>query len=927
MMMGQAIAVGGRRFFVPEVVQTSAMDCGPASLKAILEGYGISASYGRLREACQTEVDGTSIDTLEEVAGQLGLNAEQVMLPADHLLIDEAAALPAIVVIRLPSGLTHFVVAWRRHGGWVQVMDPGTGRQWVSRKRFLESLFIHRFPVPASGWREWAGSDDFLLPLHQRLLALRLAETDARRLRERALADPGWRPLAALDAATRLVTSLVNAGGIDRGKDAQGVVERFFLQEAEERPEPPGTIPPPYWSVYPQPRDTDDGEETLILRGAVLVRVTGRRPARPARPLPAEPPTAEPPAGAAPTVELEGEEVEPLSPELAAVLEEPPDRPELAVFRALKEDGLLTPAVLAVALALASIGTIVQAVLLQGIMQLGQNLGLMELRLTALVAVILFVGLLFVLELPISGTIFRAGRHLEMRLRIAFLMKIPRLSDRYFHSRLTSDMTERAYDLRQLRQLPTLGVTILRQCFQLTLTTAGLIWLKPDAAPIALAATAAFIGLSFATNPLLQERDLRLRTHSAALSRFYLDALLGLIPLRTHGAERPFRREHENVLVEWVHASIDFARLALMVQVMGSVVYSGFAVWLVSGFAARGGDAGGLLLLLYWTLNLPALGQSLTQTIQQYPAVRNMVLRLLEPLGTPDEVEEQEDGEDDESVAAAEAPRGVAVELRGVTVRAGGHEILKEIDLAIGAGTHVAVVGPSGAGKSSLVGILLGWHRPAAGVCLVDGEPLSGKRLRALRRQTAWVDPAVQIWNRSLLENLLYGNQAADAPANALAVEQADLFEVLERLPNGLQTSLGEGGGLVSGGQGQRVRLGRAMNRAGVRLVILDEPFRGLDRAKRRDLLERARVYWREATLICITHDVGETRGFQRVIVIGGGRIIEDARPSALARRRRSRYRALLEAEEAVRVGLWQSAEWRRLWIESGRLMDKPPAT
>ncbi|MBI3739143.1 MAG: hypothetical protein HY258_08880, partial [Chloroflexi bacterium] len=82
------------RFFVPEVVQTSETDCGPAALKSLLEGYGIYASYGRLREACQTSVDGTSIDTIEQIAAQLGLNAEQVMIPSDHLLLPEAQALP-----------------------------------------------------------------------------------------------------------------------------------------------------------------------------------------------------------------------------------------------------------------------------------------------------------------------------------------------------------------------------------------------------------------------------------------------------------------------------------------------------------------------------------------------------------------------------------------------------------------------------------------------------------------------------------------------------------------------------------------------------------------------------------------------------------------------------------------------------------------
>jgi len=118
-----------RHLFAPEVVQTSAMDCGPAALTCLLEGYGLSVSYGRLREACQTDVDGTSIDTLETIAVQLGLSAEQILMPVDHLFLPETMAFPSIVVVRLPSGMTHFVVAWRPHGRVVQVMDPHTGRR------------------------------------------------------------------------------------------------------------------------------------------------------------------------------------------------------------------------------------------------------------------------------------------------------------------------------------------------------------------------------------------------------------------------------------------------------------------------------------------------------------------------------------------------------------------------------------------------------------------------------------------------------------------------------------------------------------------------------------------------------------------------------------------------------------------------------
>src|SRR5437867_3584257 len=189
-----------RRFLVPEVVQTSAMDCGPAVLKCLLEGYGIPIHYGRLREACQTDVDGTSIDTLEEVAGQLGLEAEQVMLPVNHLLLPEAEALPAILVVRQPNGFTHFVLVWRRHGPFIQVMDPGVGRRWMTGQELLDDVYVHTQRLPAAAWHEWALSDGFRRPLSRRLRDLGLGRA-GEGLIETAAAAPGWQALARLDAA------------------------------------------------------------------------------------------------------------------------------------------------------------------------------------------------------------------------------------------------------------------------------------------------------------------------------------------------------------------------------------------------------------------------------------------------------------------------------------------------------------------------------------------------------------------------------------------------------------------------------------------------------------------------------------------------------------------------------------------------------
>jgi len=157
------VSLHRRRLLVSEVIQTSQIDCGPASLKALLDGFYIRTSYGRLREACQTDVDGTSIDTVEVVAEQLGLDAQQILLPLDHVLLREASTLPAIAVVRSANGSAHFVVAWRCHGPLVQVMDPARGRLWMTRRAFLDHFSIayersafrgERSPgASKSGWR------------------------------------------------------------------------------------------------------------------------------------------------------------------------------------------------------------------------------------------------------------------------------------------------------------------------------------------------------------------------------------------------------------------------------------------------------------------------------------------------------------------------------------------------------------------------------------------------------------------------------------------------------------------------------------------------------------------------------------------------------------------------------------------------------
>ncbi len=902
-MNWRAVAPARRHFLAHEVVQTSSMDCGPASLKCLLEGFGIPISYARLQEACQTDIDGTSINVLEQIAVRLGLDAQQIMVPVDHLLLPSARALPALLVTQASSTL-HFLVAWHRHGPLVQIMDPAKGRRWLRTADLLDELYLHLHPVPAGAWRQWAASDEFLDCLGERLSQLGIRPRLRDRLAMDAASDPGWKGLATLDAATRMVAAIVRFGGIRRGDDAGRVLHTLVnrAQEASTDTDIERLIPSTYWSVRADA--SQPNANRLCFRGAVLVRVRDRAVGARERDQPAVTP-----------------DVTELSQDLAMAVRESPHRPVRDVIQRLRADGLLAPALLLWAVVLGGGAVLMELLLLRGLLEIGYAVGSASHRLAALVVLLVFMAALLLLDVAAGGGIRRLGRRLEARLRVALLEKLPRVGDRYFQSRLVSDMASRAHGLYTLHALPDLGARLVRASVQLVLTAIALAWIDPPSAPIAAIAAALAIGIPLATQRMLAERELRARTHAAALSRFYLDSLIGLVSVRTHGAERSLRRGHETLAVDWGRAGVRLLRSAVLIEGVQSLTAFGLAAWLVLGYIERGGTPGGALLLIYWAMSLPMLGRELAGMVQRYGGHRNTLARLLEPLGTPDETAPTESIA---AVVSGDAPSGVDITLDRVCIQVAGHEILHDITLAIRAGEHVAMVGRSGAGKSSLAGLLLGWHRPSLGEVLVDGRPLHGSALAGLRAQTAWVDPAIQLWNRSLFENLRYGVPDGAMRHPGAAIETAALEEVLEKLPDGLQSLLGEGGALTSGGEGQRVRFGRALGRDHVRFVLMDEPFRGLDRRQRHLLLGRARTFWRDATLLCVTHDISDTQAFDRVLVLEAGRIVEDGNPVDLAQRPGSAYAKMLQAERAV-ADLWSAPGWRRLRLEHGSLVEDSP--
>jgi ABC-type multidrug transport system fused ATPase/permease subunit len=871
---------GGPRRLVPETVQTSGMDCGPAALRSLLAGFGLPVSYGRLREACQTDVDGTSIDALEACARALGLDVAQLMLPADHVALPSANALPAIAVSRLPNGMPHFVVAWRRHRRWLQLMDPATGRRVVGTRSVPDFLYVHEQPVAMAAWEGFAGTPTFQGALGERLQALGLPARTATTLIAHA-ADTGPVAMAALDAQARQLA----ARDGDRTSPAAA---HASLQAAVADPTAAlAALPGEAWFARPL-----DGGTNVLLRGAVLVRARGLASQRP------DPAT--------------------LTPDLAAALSEPPPRPARSLLAAARAAGRVAILPLVAAIVLLAAGTVAEAALLRGSLDAG------DVRTTLLAAAGLAL-LLAGIETLTAATGLGIGRRLEVGLRGALALKLPRLPDRYLRSRPPSDLAERAHVLHELRTLPLLATQLLAAGLETVLVGVALCVLDPAAAPLVALATAGALGAAAAVQLPLREREQRAREHLSAVGQTNLDAVLGVLPIRAHGAEPAIDEQHEERLRGWIAS----ARAAVRARTAATFVQTGCGIGLAIPVVVAGLDhldsAPARLLLVLWAITIPVTAERVGQVALQWPQLRTLALRLAEPLDAPEAPraaapDEPVDPPDATNATGATGATGVELVFDGVSVRATGQEVLGPTSLRVAPGEHVALVGLSGAGKSTLLALALGLADPSDGRVTVDGRPLAGGGAHALWPHVAWVEPQVRIWNRDLPGNVA---GRADAGRVAALLRAAELDAVAARVAD---EPLGADGGLLSGGEGQRVRLARALGRDGVRLAVLDEPLRGLDRAQRHRLLVAARRRWRAATLLCATHDVGEALAFDRVLVLEGGRVVADGTPDELLTGPGAPLRAMLDAERALRDELDGGRGWRRLRVQDGTLRETPTA-
>ncbi|EGQ4760255.1 cysteine/glutathione ABC transporter ATP-binding protein/permease CydC [Salmonella enterica subsp. enterica serovar Javiana] len=346
--------------------------------------------------------------------------------------------------------------------------------------------------------------------------------------------------------------------------------------------------------------------------------------------------------------------------------------------------------------------------------------------------------------------------------------------------------------------------------------------------------------------------------------------LQGQAELTIFGASKRYRAQMEATELQWHEAQRRQSELTALSQAL-MLLIGALAVmlmlWMASG-GVGGNTQPGALIALFVFCALAAFEAlaPVTGAFQHLGQVIASALRITELTEQKPEVTFPQ--------AETPAPEKVTLTLRDVSFRYPDQPInaLNALSLQANPGEHVAILGRTGCGKSTLLQLLTRAWDPQQGEILLNALPLSSLSESALRRTISVVPQRVHLFSATLRDNLLLAAPNASDEALSDMLRRVGLENLLE--DSGLNSWLGEGGRLLSGGELRRLAIARALLHDAP-LMLLDEPTEGLDATTESEMLELLADVMREKTVLMVTHRLRGLARFDQIIVMDDGRIIE----------------------------------------------------
>jgi ATP-binding cassette subfamily B protein len=351
--------------------------------------------------------------------------------------------------------------------------------------------------------------------------------------------------------------------------------------------------------------------------------------------------------------------------------------------------------------------------------------------------------------------------------------------------------------------------------------------------------------------------------------------MTNLIPItRAHGLERDAFHRVDGTLRRVLDAGLRldllngrFGAIAwILLNTMGVGCLGGAAYAAYTGtFGTTPGDV--VMLSAFFT--------TLTGSLTGLMSLTPVIARGLASVRSVGEVLQAPDVEVNEGKAqVSRVDGGFRFEDVGFAYPDADRLSVDAFDLDVRPGETVAFVGASGAGKSTILNLVIGFIRPTSGRILLDGADMAAIDLRTYRRHLSIVPQETTLFDGTIRDNVLYGLPQIDDDTLRTALRDANAMEFIDRLPDGLDTLVGDRGARLSGGQKQRLAIARALVRD-PRVLILDEATSALDTKSEKLIQEALGRLVQGRTTFVVAHRLSTIRGADRIVVMESGRIVE----------------------------------------------------
>ncbi|MEU5946183.1 ABC transporter ATP-binding protein [Micromonospora sp. NPDC047465] len=460
-----------------------------------------------------------------------------------------------------------------------------------------------------------------------------------------------------------------------------------------------------------------------------------------------------------------------------------------------------------------------------------------------------------------------------LRLSVAF-------HERYTSGRMVSRLTS---DLDSIGELVGGGIDGLVLAVLSILSVAGiLLWLDPPLAAVTLLAFPFLFWLSRWFARASADAWRRTRETVALVIVHFVESMRGIRAVQAFRREprnqRIFAAVNDDYRVASRHAFRLMATYSPGIKVIGNVTVA--VVLCYGGWRVLGG-ATEIGVLAAFLLYLRRFFEPMQELSQFYNSLQSATAALEKLAGVLDE--RPSVAEPARPVPLPTGPGRGAVAFRAVTF---GYRpdapILAGLDLAVPAGQTVALIGPTGAGKSTVAKLLARFHDPLAGTVSLDGVDLREVADAELRRAVVLVTQETHLFGGTVAENIRFGRPGADDAAVEAAARAIGAHDFIAALPEGYATQVHRRGGRLSAGQRQLVAFARAFL-ADPAVLVLDEATSSLDVPTERLVQRALGTVLRDRTALVIAHRLSTVETADRVLVLDGGRIVEDGPPGRLA--------------------------------------------